>query len=78
MSQKQLLHVDDRLISVSLPGEDLGRFTYKVGNGGVYSIGVHQLPGPMGFYLVANITFKEGPDLIVALHNALHFEVLNA
>jgi hypothetical protein len=75
---RALLNEGDRLISISLPGEDLGRTTFKVGTGRVSTIGVHELPGPMGNYLVANITFDtEGPDRIVPLHMALHFEVLN-
>ena len=44
---------------------------------GVVSIGVNQLPGPMGFYLVANIVREEGTDIIVPLHMAEGFTVSN-
>lgn len=73
---RDLLRVGDRLISVSVPGP-VGT-TYNVGNSMITSIGVNQLPGPMGFYLVANVIFEdERPDVIIPLHMSDQFQVLN-
>jgi hypothetical protein len=67
----------DRLISISYPGEDLGKTTYKVGTH-VYGISVVRLPGPMGEYLAANVVFEDDrPDIIAPLHMLRNFEVLN-
>lgn len=78
MSSQQILADGDRLISISLPGEDLGKVTYQAGRHKVTSIGVRELPGPMGMYLVANVIFDDGrPDLIAPLHSLRSFEVLN-
>jgi hypothetical protein len=73
---RELLNVGDRLISVQTPGQNGN--CWKVGSAKVLSIGVDQLPGPMGFYLVANIVFESmGPDLIIPLHMTEGIEVLN-
>lgn len=62
---KELLGVGDRLVQVVAPGPTV----YRAGSKGVLSIGVNQLPGPMGFYLVANIIFEtDRADEIVPLH----------
>lgn len=75
---QQLVSPGDRLVSISFPGEDLGKDTYKVGRHKVASIGVHELPGIGGMYLVANVTFEDDrADLIAPLHALLRFEVLN-
>ena len=75
---KQLVDEGDRLTSISFPGEDVGRVTYAVGGHGVTSIGVCQLPGPMGVYLVANVIFDDGrADVVAPLHTLRSFEVLN-
>lgn len=71
--KRELLGVGDRLVSVWVPGE----VQYHAGKQGVVSIGVNQLPGPMGFYLVANIVREEGTDIIVPLHMAEGFTVSN-
>lgn len=71
---KELLHVGDRLVGVITPAGD----HYRAGSRGVMSIGVNQLPGPMGFYLVANIIFEsDQADVIIPLHLAQEIFVLN-
>ena len=72
---RELLNTGDRLIWLQVGGTD-GAF-YKAGANKVISIGVNQLPGPMGFYLVANIVSDEGPDVIVPLHMTDGFAVSN-
>lgn len=73
---RELLEVGDRLISVTTPGE--GGQYFKAGTDKVLSIAVNRLPGPMGFYAVANIIFDDDrPDLIIPLHMAASVEVLN-
>ncbi len=74
---KQLVDEGDRLTSISFPGEDLGRVTYGVGKG-ITSIGVRKLPGPMGYFLVANVIFEDGrADVVAPLHMLRSFDVLN-
>lgn len=71
---KQLLGVGDRLVGVMTPAGD----HYRAGSRGVLSIGVNQLPGPMGFYLVANIIFEsDQADVIIPLHFVQEIYVLN-
>jgi hypothetical protein len=70
---RELLGVGDRLISVTTNDGS----TYNATKAGIVSIGVNQLPGPMGFYLVANIQTERGPDIIVPLHTASEFRVSN-
>jgi hypothetical protein len=70
---KELLRAGDRLTAVMTPAGD----HYRAGSKGVMSIGVHELPGPMGFYLVANITYESGTDVIIPLHLAQEIFVLN-
>lgn len=71
---KELLRVGDRLVGLITPAGD----HYRAGAKGIMSIGVNQLPGPMGFYLVANIIFEtDAPDVIIPLHNALEIFVSN-
>lgn len=73
---RELLEVGDRLISVTTPGQN-GR-CWRVLHDKVMSIGVDRLPGPMGFYVVANIVFDDDrADLIIPLHMAEGIEVLN-
>ena len=71
--KRELLGVGDRLVSVWLPGDT----HYNAGKQGIVSIGVNQLPGPMGFYLVANIICEDSADIIVPLHMAEGFTVSN-
>lgn len=71
---KELLHVGDRLVGVITPAGD----HYRAGSKGVLSIGVNQLPGPMGFYLVANIVYEDDrTDVIIPLHHVQEIFVLN-
>lgn len=71
---KEILGVGDRLIGVITPAGD----HYRVGARNVMSIGVQQLPGPMGFYLVANILFEtDAPDIIIPLHALSEIYVSN-
>jgi len=71
---KELLGVGDRLTRIITPAGD----HYAAGSRGVMSIGVNQLPGPMGFYLVANICFEDDrADIIVPLHFVQEIYVLN-
>lgn len=70
---KELLRVGDRLLAIMTPAGD----HYRAGAKGVMSIGVNQLPGPMGFYLVANITYESGTDVIIPLHAAQEIYVVN-
>jgi hypothetical protein len=72
--RKELLGVGDRLVGIITPAGD----HYRAGARGVMSIGVNQLPGPMGFYLVANIIYEtDAPDLIIPLHLAQEIFVSN-
>jgi hypothetical protein len=72
--RRELLDVGDRLLAVMTPAGD----HYRAGAKGVRSIGVHQLPGPMGFYLVANITYEDDrADVIIPLHLAQEIFVVN-
>lgn len=75
---RTLLDIGDRLISVwTAPSVDGFQQGGTVG-GEVRSIHVDQLPGPMGFYLVAVITFESSKaDKIIPLHMAQTIEVLN-
>lgn len=71
---KELLRVGDRLLAVITPAGD----HYRTGAKGVMSIGVNQLPGPMGFYLVANIIYEDDrADVIIPLHLVQEIYVLN-
>jgi hypothetical protein len=70
---RELLNVGDRLISITTNDGA----SYNATKRGVISIGVGQLPGPMGFYLVANVVTEDGPDVIVPLHMASEFRVSN-
>ena len=71
---KELLCIGDRLLGVITPAGD----HYRAGAKGVLSIGVNQLPGPMGFYLVANIIFEnDNADVIIPLHLVQEIYVLN-
>jgi len=71
---KELLRVGDRLLGVITPAGD----HYRAGSKNVMSIGVNQLPGPMGFYLVANIIFEnDNADVIIPLHLVQEIYVLN-
>ena len=71
---RELLNVGDRLVQVVAPGPTV----YRAGSKGVLSIGVSQLPGPMGFYLVANIIFEtDRADEIVPLYMCESVSVLN-
>jgi len=71
---KELLRVGDRLLGVITPAGD----HYRAGVKGIMSIGVNQLPGPMGFYLVANIIFEDdSADVIIPLHFVQEIYVLN-
>lgn len=71
---KELLRVGDRLLGIITPAGD----HYRTGSRNVMSIGVNQLPGPMGFYLVANIIFEtDTPDVIIPLHFAQEIYVVN-
>lgn len=72
--EKELLSVGDRLIGVITQAGD----HYRAGSRNVRSIGVNQLPGPMGFYLVANIIFDtDAPDVIIPLHAVSEIYVSN-
>lgn len=62
----ELLSVGDSLHSVWCPDGMVGG---EVGRNGVVAIIVDQLPGPMGWYLVARIK-REGRDSIIPLHMA--------
>lgn len=74
---RQLVDVGDRLVGVQSPGPN-GYYWKVNGHDKIVSIGVDRLPGPMGWYLVANIIFEDGkPDVIIPLHMAESFEVLN-
>jgi len=74
MSKRELLGVGDRLLAVMTPAGD----HYRAGARGVMSIGVNQLPGPMGFYLVANIIFEtDQADIIIPLHLVQEIYVVN-
>jgi len=65
---RELLNVGDRLTRVG---------GWKVGNP-VLGISIDQLPGPMGFYLVAVVRFEDDrADLLIPLHMADSFEALN-
>lgn len=71
---RELLVVGDRLLGIMTPDGD----HYRAGARGVLSIGVNQLPGPMGLYLVANIIFEgEQADVILPLHLAQEIHVVN-
>lgn len=70
---RELLNVGDRLISITTGDGS----AYNTTKRGVVSIGISQLPGPMGFYLVANVVTEDGPDVIVPLHMASEFRVSN-
>lgn len=71
---KQLLGVGDRLLAVITPAGD----HYRAGARGVRSIGVNQLPGPMGFYLVANVIYEDDrADVILPLHLVQEIYVVN-
>lgn len=71
---KQLLDVGDRLVGVITPAGD----HYRAGARGVMSIGVGELPGPMGFYLVANVIFEsDAADVIIPLHSVAEIFVSN-
>ena len=75
MTKDQLVGDGDRLIAIYLSD---GPPTYKAGQGKCLSIGVYELPGPMGNYLVANVIFEDArPDFIAPLHSLAAFEVLN-
>ena len=68
----------DRLIAVTTPGQT-GR-QWRVGFGevgeAIRSITVGRLPGPMGFYLTAQIIFEDRrPDIVIPLHMAEAFEI---
>lgn len=72
--RKELLGVGDRLTGIITPAGD----HYRAGAKGVTSIGVNELPGPMGFYLVANIIYEDHrSDVIIPLHLAQEIYVLN-
>lgn len=70
---REILNVGDRLISITT--HDGG--TYNAHKAGVTSIGIDQLPGPMGFYFVAYVLTDDGPDIIVPLHTANEFRISN-
>lgn len=71
---KELLTEGDRILGIITPAGD----HYRAGARSVLSIGVRNLPGPMGFYLVANIIFDtDQADLIIPLHMAQEIYVLN-
>ena len=72
--KKELIGVGDRLTGVITPAGD----HYRAGAKSVLSIGVNELPGPMGFYLVANIVYEDGrPDVIIPLHLVQEIYVSN-
>lgn len=59
------------------------RREFRVGDGMTQSVTIGQLPGPMGFYLVAIIAprrdvpaLKDCPDTIIPLHMAESFDVM--
>jgi hypothetical protein len=71
---RELLNVGDRIVGIITPGP----MHYRAGSKGVLSIGVNQLPGPMGFYLVANVIYEDDRhDVIIPLHIALEIYVSN-
>jgi hypothetical protein len=71
---KQLLGVGDRLLGVITPAGD----HYRAGSKGVMSIGVNQLLGPMGHYLVANVIYEDDrADVILPLHLVQEIYVVN-
>jgi hypothetical protein len=71
---RELLAVGDRLISIGARGDS----QYRTGKQGVMSIGINRLPGPMGFYLVANVIFEnDHPNVIIPLHMAEEIQVSN-
>lgn len=71
---KELLRAGDRLIGIMTPAGD----HYRAGARNVMSIGISELPGPMGFYLVANVIFEtDAPDVIIPLHMAQEIFVSN-
>jgi hypothetical protein len=71
---RELLVVGDRLLGVITPAGD----HYRSGAKGVMSIGVNQLPGPMGYYLVANIIYEDDrADVIIPLHLVQEIYVVN-
>lgn len=72
--ETELLHVGDRLVGVITPAGD----HYRAGAKGVMSIGVNQLPGPMGYYLVANVIYEDDrADVVIPLHHVQEIFVLN-
>lgn len=76
MSKRQIVGEGDRLVSIAFPPP--GGSHFQAGKDGVLSIGVAELPGPMGAYLVANVVFEnDDPDLVAPLHLLECFEVLN-
>ncbi|WP_176358537.1 hypothetical protein [Mycobacterium persicum] len=71
---RDLIGEGDRLTSIVAPGS----ISYVAGRKNVMSIGVRKLPGPMGYYLVANVIFEDDqPDIIIPLHGAEEFRVSN-
>lgn len=73
--RNQIVGKGDRLVAIYLSD---GPPTYRAGSGKCISIGVDELPGPAGFYLVANVIFDDDrPDFIAPLHSLAAFEILN-
>jgi len=71
---RELLVVGDRLTGIITPAGD----HYRAGAKGVMGIGVNQLPGPMGFYLVASVIYEDDrADVIIPLHLAQEIYTLN-
>ncbi len=72
---KKTIEFGDRLISVQMPATPEGYALWHVG-GGIRSITVGKLPGPMGYYLTAQITFDDDrADIVIPLHMAERFEI---
>jgi hypothetical protein len=71
---RDLICEGDRLIAIHWPN---GTGSFTAGRNGCVSIGVRNMPGPMGHFLVANVMLEEGPDVIAPLHMLESFSVLN-
>lgn len=69
----------DRLISVKGPAftrDGEGTWDYWHVGGGILSIFVIELPGPMGQYFAAQIQFEDRrPDIIIPIHMAEQIEI---
>ena len=66
----------DRLISVKMPTLPSGHYDVWHVGGGIRSITVGRIKGPMDWLLTAQITFEDSrPDIIIPLYKVERFEV---